>query len=54
MTPLFCCCSEPMELTFLVLQGLVIRPYKRAARNRSTDTELLGLKDYLLAHSQPV
>ena len=29
-------------------QGLVIRPYKRAAQNRSTDTELLGLREYLL------
>ena len=29
-------------------QGLVIRPYKHAARNRATDTELLRLKAYLL------
>ena len=28
--------------------GLVIRPYRHAARNRSSDQELLHLKDYLL------
>ena len=28
--------------------GLVIRPYRHAARNRSSDQELSGLKEYLL------
>ena len=32
--------------------GLVIRPYRHAARNRETDTELARLKQYLLAIGQ--